>query len=328
MNKKIALVRLRRGVFDYNSETKIMSFICDLNDVEKGDLVVVECPHKTRARNKIHDFYVGQVIDFMVFSDGEIVQFRPNNFIMHRITDKDFDSRSFMILKKKFSIRSRYIAIHNKDTEKDRFSIFDDIIKETDSLQFQRLTTWEDIWKTDKEHKKKDLDKETRLCTVKLQRGITGKENNKPYVFVCDLKDVKKNDYVVVEINRKSVRNKRKNDYRIGRVEEVFTWSDDKFYELQPSAFVVWKLENFNYKKRCEDVKKQKRELWEMYNLDKGRPDKKPEGIPMNLLDRCIDPNGSLHLDRLPKYQVKKAVVKKPPLKKKKKKSKKKKKIK
>ena len=49
MKKKIALVRLSRGVFNpLHSEKKIMSFICDLDDVEKGDLVVVEVNVKNK----------------------------------------------------------------------------------------------------------------------------------------------------------------------------------------------------------------------------------------------------------------------------------------
>lgn len=322
MKKKIALVRLSRGVFNpLHSEKKIMSFICDLDDVEKGDLVVVEVNVKTKNRNKANDYRIGQVIDFITFSDGEIAMFRPNNYIMFKVYNDDFLNRSYTILRKKYSLFARYKAISNKNNEKPRYSIFDDIIKETDNLQFQRLTSWEDALKIDKEHT--NLDKETRLCSIKLQKGSSGKENNKPFIFVCDLKNVKKNDYVVVEIKRKNVHSRRTNDYRIGRIDEVFSWSDEKFYESKPTSFVVWKLENINYKQRCVDVKQQKRMLWEMYNLDKGKPDKKPEGVPMNLFDHCIDPNGTLHLDRLPKYQVKKGVIKKQPLNKKKRKSKK-----
>ena len=71
MKKKIALVRLSRGVFNpLHSEKKIMSFICDLDDVEKGDLVVVEVNVKTKNRNKANDYRIGQVNDFITFSSS------------------------------------------------------------------------------------------------------------------------------------------------------------------------------------------------------------------------------------------------------------------
>lgn len=310
MKKKIALVRLRRGILDpLMNENKIMSFICDLDDVQKNDFVVVEVSQKTLSKNVENDFRVGQIIDFMVFCDGETAQFRPNNFIVFKIYNKNFLNRSYILLKKKWSLWARYRAIENKDNEKPRYSIFDDIIQNNDNLQFQRLTSWMDSLKPDQEHT--DLEEETRIASIKMQRGILGKENNKPFNFICDLKDVKVGDYVIVEINRKNLKSKRVNDFRIGRIDSLLTWNDQLVSKNKPSSFVVWKLENQNFNERCLEVKKQKKELWEMYNLDKGRPDKKPDGIPMNLFDRLIDPNGTLHLDRLPKYQNKKTIPKK-----------------
>ena len=41
-----------------------MSFICDLDDVEKGDLVVVEVNVKTKNRNKANDYRIGQEVKF------------------------------------------------------------------------------------------------------------------------------------------------------------------------------------------------------------------------------------------------------------------------
>lgn len=96
---------------------------------------------------------------------------------------------------------ARYRAIKNKDNKNPRYSIFDDIIKETDSLQFQRLTSWVDVMKPDKDHT--DLEKETRIVSIKMQRGVLGKENNKTFNYICDLKDIQIEDYVIVEITRK-----------------------------------------------------------------------------------------------------------------------------
>lgn len=43
MEKKIAIVRLHRGVLDPITQVnKLMTFICDIEDVKKGDFVVVE----------------------------------------------------------------------------------------------------------------------------------------------------------------------------------------------------------------------------------------------------------------------------------------------
>ena len=48
MEKKIAIVRLHRGVLDPITQVnKLMTFICDIEDVKKGDFVVVELSMKT-----------------------------------------------------------------------------------------------------------------------------------------------------------------------------------------------------------------------------------------------------------------------------------------
>ena len=40
MEKKIAIVRLHRGVLDPITQVnKLMTFICDIEDVKKGDLI-------------------------------------------------------------------------------------------------------------------------------------------------------------------------------------------------------------------------------------------------------------------------------------------------
>ena len=91
-----------------------MSFICDLDYVEKGDLVVVEVNVKTKNRNKANDYRIGQVIDFITFSDGEIAMFRPNNYIMFKVYNDDFLNRSYTILRKKYSLFARYKAISIK----------------------------------------------------------------------------------------------------------------------------------------------------------------------------------------------------------------------
>lgn len=73
MEKKIAIVRLHRGVLDPITQVnKLMTFICDIEDVKKGDFVVVELSMKTRAKNFNNDFRVGRVEDFMIFRDGEM----------------------------------------------------------------------------------------------------------------------------------------------------------------------------------------------------------------------------------------------------------------
>ena len=47
MEKKIAIVRLHRGVLDPITQVnKLMTFICDIEDVKKGDFVVVELSMK------------------------------------------------------------------------------------------------------------------------------------------------------------------------------------------------------------------------------------------------------------------------------------------
>ena len=101
MEKKIAIVRLHRGVLDPITQVnKLMTFICDIEDLKKGDFVVVELSMKTRAKNFNNDFRVGRVEDFMIFRDGEIAQYRPNNFVVFKINDNDFYMRCNTLLKK------------------------------------------------------------------------------------------------------------------------------------------------------------------------------------------------------------------------------------
>ena len=83
---------------------------------KKGDFVVVELSMKTRAKNFNNDFRVGRVEDFMIFRDGEIAQFRPNNFVVFKINDNDFYMRCNTLLKKKWSLWARYRAIKTKIT--------------------------------------------------------------------------------------------------------------------------------------------------------------------------------------------------------------------
>ena len=319
MEKKIAIVRLHRGVLDPITQVnKLMTFICDIEDVKKGDFVVVELSMKTRAKNFNNDFRVGRVEDFMIFRDGEIAQFRPNNFVVFKINDNDFYMRCNTLLKKKWSLWARYRAIKNKDNKNPRYSIFDDIIKETDSLQFQRLTSWVDVMKPDKDHT--DLEKETRIVSIKMQRGVLGKENNKTFNYICDLKDIQIGDYVIVEITRKNMYGRPANDFRIGRVESLHTWNDSEVSKFKPNSFVVCKIADKEFKTRCNEfLIKSKKELWELYNIDKKRPNKKPDGIPMNVFDHLIFSNGTLHFDRLSKYQNKMQPPKKQQIKKRKK---------
>lgn len=318
MEKKIAIVRLHRGVLDPITQVnKLMTFICDIEDVKKGDFVVVELSMKTRAKNFNNDFRVGRVEDFMIFMDGEIAQFRPNNFVVFKINDNDFYMRCNTLLKKKWSLWARYRAIKNKDNKNPRYSIFDDIIKETDSLQFQRLTSWVDVMKPDKDHT--DLEKETRIASIKMQRGVLGKENHKTFNYICDLKDIQIGDYVIVEITRKNMYGRPANDFRIGRVESLHTWNDSEVSKFKPNSFVVCKIAEKEFKTRCNEIKKSKKELWELYNIDKKRPNKNPDGIPMNVFDHLIFSNGTLHFDRLSKYQNKMHPAKKQQIKKRKK---------
>ena len=75
------------------------------------------------------------------------------------------------------------------------------------------------------------------------------------------------------------------------------------------------KLESIKFK----EIKKYQKELWELYNIDKKRPNKNPDGIPMNVFDHLIFSNGTLHFDRLSKYQNKMQPAKKQQIKKRKK---------
>ncbi len=65
------------------------------------------------------------------------------------------------------------------------------------------------------------------------------------------------------------------NDFRIGRVESLHTWNDSEVSKFKPNSFVVCKIADKEFKTRCNEIKKSKKELWELYNIDKKRPNKR-----------------------------------------------------
>ena len=68
-----------------------------------------------------------------------------------------------------------------------------------------------------------------KIAIVRMQRGVQRriKENSKPYAFICpEYLDINKGDYVVCEVSRKTNRKNVSHDFRVGRVEDLMTWSD------------------------------------------------------------------------------------------------------
>lgn len=145
-----------------------------------------------------------------------------------------------------------------------------------------------------------------RIVIIKMRRGLKGKinENSKPYAFICPIKDIEKGDYVVVEVTRKTFRRNRTNDFRVGRVEEIMSWDDATILKYRPNSFVVCKVDCKNFDHRCTQAYQKKHQLWYRYN----RVDSTStfEGVEMNLFDKALDSDGTLHFERIKDYDSKK----------------------
>ena len=80
------------------------------------------------------------------------------------------------------------------------------------------------------------------------------------------------------------------------------TWTDKEILTFRPNSFVVCKLEESDkFEKRCININNKKKSLWARYNaVDcKINPDKKVEGVPMNIFDNLLDNTGKLHFTSL-----------------------------
>lgn len=157
---------------------------------------------------------------------------------------------------------------------------------------------------------------ELKIAIVRMQRGVQRKVKmtSKPYAFICpDFEEINKGDYVVCEVTRKTRKKNVEHDFRVGRVEDILTWDDKTILQFRPNSFIVCKVEDSeNFTKRCSNIKNKKYSLWARYNaIDKKRPDKKIEGVPMNIFDRIIDSNGKLHFEKLNQYSHKMRIEKK-----------------
>ena len=109
-----------------------------------------------------------------------------------------------------------------------------------------------------------------QVALVKMARGVSSKLNitNKPYTFICpEYEEIKKGDWVVCEVKRKTPNKNVEHDFRIGRVEEVLTWTDKEILMFRPNSFIVCKVENTEkFEKRCINITNKKRSLWARYN--------------------------------------------------------------
>ena len=152
---------------------------------------------------------------------------------------------------------------------------------------------------------------ELQLAIVRLARGVSRKINitSRPYHFICpEYEKISIGDWVVVEVKRKTHNKNIEHDFRVGRVDEIMTWTDKEILTFRPNSFVVCKLEESDkFEKRCININNKKKSLWARYNAvdRKINPDKKVEGVPMNIFDNLLDNTGKLHFDKLNKYSHK-----------------------
>lgn len=94
-----------------------------------------------------------------------------------------------------------------------------------------------------------------KIVSIKFKKGIRKKirDNQKLYDFMCPINDIQVGEHVLLEV----CINKR-DDFQVGRVEEVSDLPEDKMAIL-PESFVVCKIPLRDFKARCKDVRKLKR---------------------------------------------------------------------
>ena len=84
-----------------------------------------------------------------------------------------------------------------------------------------------------------------KIAIVRMQRGVQRriKENSKPYAFICpEYLDINQGDYVVCEVSRKTNRKNVSHDFRVGRVEDLMTWSDREILQFRPNSLLSARL--------------------------------------------------------------------------------------
>ena len=99
---------------------------------------------------------------------------------------------------------------------------------------------------------------ELQIAVVRLARGVSRKINinSKPYHFICpEYEKISIGDWVVVEVKRKTHNKNIEHDFRVGRVDEIMTWTDKEILTFRPNSFVVCKLEESDkFEKRCINI--------------------------------------------------------------------------
>lgn len=145
-----------------------------------------------------------------------------------------------------------------------------------------------------------------QIAVVKIARGLRKNINinRKPYTFICPkFQNIKKGDWIVVEVTRKTRKKNKSHDFKIGRVEELMTWSDKEILSFRPNSFIICKVEDSeDFENRCKNIYDKKRSLWARYNAVDKRNNRYIEGVPMNIFDKILDNNGRLHFNKLNQY--------------------------
>ena len=106
---------------------------------------------------------------------------------------------------------------------------------------------------------------ELQIAVVRLARGVSRKINinSRPYHFICpEYEKISIGDWVVVEVKRKTHNKNIEHDFRVGRVDEIMTWTDKEILTFRPNSFVVCKLEESDkFEKRCININNKKKSL-------------------------------------------------------------------
>lgn len=102
-----------------------------------------------------------------------------------------------------------------------------------------------------------------KVAKIRIRKGIRKsiKETQKLYDFICPLKNVDVGNYVVVE-----VKNKRNENFHVGRVEEIVEITEDEMLVKKLYSYVVCLIPVKDFDKRCKKITNMKFKQFSKYN--------------------------------------------------------------
>lgn len=102
-----------------------------------------------------------------------------------------------------------------------------------------------------------------RIVKIRFKKGVRKpiKETQKVYNFICPLQNIEVGEYVLCE-----VKNKKSDDFKVGRVEEIFDMTEEEIMISKPYSFIVSKVPVKDFNKRCREITNMKFKRFSKYN--------------------------------------------------------------